>query len=210
MTVICCIGDIHGNYDKLEEILSTTDADLYLQVGDFVGSKFMAKEETEYKAISKPVYFVPGNHCLFDELEPYNKLALDKVFEIRDNLWYIPLGHSFVFKGIKIVGFGGNYSKKRYEWNRKQLQHERKRHYVKTDFEKCLKQNYCDILLTHEPPTPFPWRGSDAGSAIVTSLITQLRPKLHFCGHMHIYREQMVGDCKSYCIPIHDYRLFEV
>ena len=207
---IVTIGDIHGDYQKLEEILSSTFADLYLQVGDFVGSKFHKEENEEYIPISKPIFFVPGNHELFSELETYNKLEKDKVVEIKKNLWYIPLGHYFTFRGIKIAGFGGNFSKKRYEWDRKQLQHDRRKHYTKTDFENALSLERCDILLTHEPAIPFEWRGADAGSPIVTSLIHHLRPKYHFCGHMHVYREQMIGDCKSYCIPICDYKEFEV
>ena len=207
---IAILGDSHGNFQKLEENLKKIDVDLILQVGDFVGSRFIPKEEEVYKSPSKLIYFIPGNHEIWNELEPLNQFSQDKVFELAKNLWYIPLGHYLTFKGIRIVGFGGNYAKSRYAWKRNQLQNERRRHYTESDFEKTVKLNRCDILLTHEPASPFPWRGSDAGSPIITSLIARLKPKLHFCGHMHIYREQMIGDCKSYCIPIHEFRIFEV
>jgi len=207
---IAILGDSHGNFQKLEENLKKIDVDLILQVGDFVGSRFIPKEEEEYKSPSKLIYFVPGNHEVWDNLEPLTPLSKTKVYDVVDNLKFIPLGHSFTFKGIKIVGFGGNYSKKRYVWKRNELQHERRRHYTESDFERALSQESCDILLTHEPASPFPWRGSDAGSPIITSLVARLRPKYHFFGHMHVYREQMIGDCKSYCIPIHEFRIFEV
>ena len=207
MISICILGDLHGNYSKLDEILSITDADLYLQVG---GYSVSYGETKEHLPVEKPLYFIPGNHERWNELEPLNQFSQDKVFELAKNLWYIPLGHYLTFKGIRIVGFGGNYAKSRYAWKRNQLQNERRRHYTESDFEKTVKLNRCDILLTHEPASPFPWRGSDAGSPIITSLVARLRPKYHFFGHMHVYREQMIGDCKSYCIPIHEFRIFEV
>lgn len=193
----------------LDRILDDTDADLYLQVGDIGDSTHI--EELKYPELSKPVYFIAGNHEDWNELEPMLPTPSDKIFEMRRNLWHIPTGHYCDLKGLRIVGFGNNYAPSRFNWPRSNLQQDRRRHFTKSDLERTLEISSCDILLTHEAPTPFIIRNNeDAGIVPITTLIYKLKPKLHFFGHHHFYRELKIGDTESYCIPIEEYRIFEV
>lgn len=203
---IIVIGDIHGEFPKLDKILDSTSADLYLQVGDMAGSLL----NLEYPDISKPVYFIAGNHEREDTLEPYNDTPIDKIFEIKKNLWYIPLGHHFNYKGINIGGLGGNYSPTRYNLKRCDLSGKRRRHYTQYDVDKLLKLDSLDILLTHEAPSPHLVKylieyEEDIGRYEITDIINNLNPKYHFYGHHHHYRLNKIGRTLSFCVPIYDY-----
>ena len=211
---IVVIGDIHGDFPKLFEILDNTDADLYLQVGDLAG--FMDFNTWVYTEVSKPLIFIAGNHENYDILEPYNSKDRKEMYEIEKNLFYLPIGHHVNIKGVRIGGLGGNYAPTRYHLNRKELHYKRRRHYTQNDVNKLLTSKKLDILLTHEAPSPFIihryphtpkdiGKGSDIGRPEITYLIKSLKPRYHFYGHHHFPHTQILHDCKCVCVPIFNY-----
>ena len=210
---VIVIGDIHGDYPKLDNILNKTNADLYLQVGDLAGSKNF--EEWYYEPKSKPLLFIAGNHEAWDILEPYNDTPLNQIIEIEQNLWYLPLGHYYDYKGLRIGGLGGNHAPSRYNYTRDRLGGDRRRHYTIHDVEKLKKAEHLDILLTHEAPHPFfrnPFiPGSEnMGKKEITNLVHLLKPRYHFFGHHHVSRKQMIDDTVCACVPIFNYVEVEI
>jgi uncharacterized protein len=207
---ICVIGDIHGNFPKVDEILETTNADLYLQVGDLGAIDIL--DEKSYTPFQKPIYFIPGNHENYDYIEEYHNTYIHDTPMIRKNLYLIPYGHYFNYKGLTIGGLGGNYSPKRYEWNRDNLYMDRRKHFVKDDVDRLKTAKHLDILLTHEAPKPFRYFPNmyDLGVKYINELLDELKPKYHFFGHHHKYWEKQINDTQCYCIPICDYRLFNI
>ena len=207
---VCIIGDIHGNFPKLDEILEETVADLYLQVGDLGAIDDI--DDNSYTPFQKPIYFIPGNHESWDEIEKFHDSDINNIPEIRKNLFLIPFGHWFIHKGLKIGGLGGNYSMKRFTWYRGQLQHERRKHYVISDVKKMMTANSVDILLTHEAPYPFKYFPGmeDMGRPEINTILEKLKPKYHFFGHHHKYwRNELYGGVST-CIPLCEYRIYEM
>jgi len=186
---IIAIGDIHGNYAYLRDILKSTTADIYLQVGDLAG------DCNYYPDLEKRVYFVKGNHECFDILEKYSEPT-----EIQKNLIYIPNGKIVEINGLRIGALGGNYSPVSFRKSDDELKGKRRAHITKMDFERAMNMKNIDILLTHEAPSPFIKNGRDVGLSLVTSLLFTLKPKFHFFGHHHVDREIEIFDTKSYCV----------
>ena len=206
---VIIIGDIHGDFPKIDKIINNTKADLYLQVGDLAGS--LNFDEWFYTPFSKPIIFISGNHENYDVLEPYNRREINNVaWEIEQNLYYLPIGNYVDWEGLRIGGLGGNFAPSRYNLTRDKLDGGRRRHYTINEVERLKRAKSVDILLTHEAPTPFyrnPYftSGEDMGKKEITELVKFLKPKYHFFGHHHVSRQLTIGNTICYCVPIFNY-----
>jgi len=177
------IGDIHGNFDLLfDRMEQHKEIDTWVQVGDFGG------ETKIYKASPKPIYFISGNHENWDEIEKMdNGNYLNNLYHIK-NGGYVDVGPC----GIRVLGLGGNYSPSYYDKKRKDLCGERRRHFVKEDFDKVKDlivnlDRGIDILITHEAPSPY-IKGEgkrNMGQPLINELINIVKPKMYFFGHHH-------------------------
>jgi predicted phosphodiesterase len=173
------IGDVHGNFDLLfERMEQHKEIDSWVQVGDFGG------ETKSYKAPPKPLYFISGNHENWDEIEKMDK-GFDQLFHI-ENGGFVDVG----LEGIRILGFGGNYSPAYYNKKRIALFGERRRHFVEEDFNKAIElpshlDRGIDIIISHEAPSPYMKGTRNMGQPLINELLRVIKPKLYFFGHHH-------------------------
>lgn len=189
---IIVIGDIHGDYDAFLNYITKTDADLYLQVGDLAGDKDF------YPDVPKPTLFIMGNHEALDKI-----VDIKEPTEISKNLVFIPNGTYINIKGLKIGGFGGNFSPISFQKAKKDLSGKRRSHFTLEEYLSALKMPKLDILLTHEAPSPFIIKTRDMrdrGSPLITSLIYKLKPRYHFFGHHHVDKCIRVCNTLSCCV----------
>lgn len=187
--MILISGDIHAEFRIFYERLEKMNVDLCLQVGD------MGDEKKEYVEPPIPIYFIQGNHenwgILFDGKLP-------------KNLYYIDNGGMIEVEGLKVIGFGGNYSSRYYDKKKSEIQGARKRHYVKEEFDRALinatrvEPETVDVLITHEAPSPYTHRGMDCGKEQISDLVQSIKPRVHFFGHHHYYGEYDYFGVKSY------------
>lgn len=175
------LGDTHGNFDTLfDRIVQHKEINTWVQVGDLGG------EKKPYKAPPMPIYFISGNHENWNEIEEMDK------GNSPEHLYHIENGSyaDVSTYGIRILGFGGNYSPSYYNKKRKTLSGERRRHFVQEDFDKVVDllthlDRGIDILITHEAPSPYLKGGRNMGQPIINELLRIVKPKMHFFGHHH-------------------------
>lgn len=175
------LGDIHGDFDTVTRIMQeNTHIEHWLCVGD------LGMDLGNYFTPPKPLYYIHGNHDDFELLESIENDIIN-----IPTLRHIKNTEIIEVSGLKILGLGGNYSPNYYKYKSRDLPGAKKRHYTREEIEKCKRHKNVDILLTHEAPSPFINRyNEDVGRPEVTSIISSVKPKLHFSGHHHIYREQ--------------------
>jgi predicted phosphodiesterase len=177
-TMIGFLGDTHGNFDILfERMEQHKEIDTWVQVGDF------GDEKKSYRSTPKLLYFISGNHENWNELEKMDKGVY------LDNLYHIGNGEAvnISMSGIKILGFGGNYSPSYYYKKRKDICGERRRHFVEEDFNRAkdfASQNI-DIMISHEAPSPYMKGNRNMGQPIINELLKIIKPKLYLFGHHH-------------------------
>lgn len=208
---VAILGDLHGHYTLAFTLLKRWEKetgktlDAILQVGDMgifpfpdVGLDDATRRfaETDPDEISfqdyfhgtgdatlffeqgffdKPLYFIRGNHedfaFLADAENPKGVVAVDyhrKFFYLADGT----ITQIETSAGVlRVGGLGGleQRGEKQEPW-----------HFANNMYRRALALSNIDILLTHEPPSE-----EGRGSEKIRSLIEQVQPTYHFCGHIH-------------------------
>ena len=193
------LGDIHGNFTALHEIVTRhPEVPFWLCVGD------VASRAGEYPTPPAPVYFIKGNNENFDALDSR---------ALPDTLIYLPNAERRVIDGLVVAGVGGTFAPTWYDTPAAALPHpvkrtpratelaDKRRHFVREEIEAASRLDGVDVLLTHEAPSPFwidlpsstapgkRWR-RDVGKAEITALADSVRPRLHAFGHHHVAEAQ--------------------
>lgn len=175
-----CIGDIHGEVEKLQRVVQAAVADgieQFIVVGD-IGGNYLPRGQTP---IFEMVYkYQASFQGTLKVLEPYAFLWVRGNHDAPEV--QAPGGHcidqrELEFNGLRFFGMGGAPSKFGWpnEW---------------PDTPVRAAPGFVDILVTHCPPAGILsdcW-GDDGGSHRVTSLVNAVRPDVHVFGHIHHQR----------------------
>lgn len=159
-TKVILIGDCHGNFEKLDAVL-TEEApfDFFLSVGD-VGS--------------------------LNDVTPNNIAIIDKwgmkgyfIFGNHDNCWFFKqLELHQEIHGLKIASLNGMLKSRTFL----------KEQQNNISFREVMYLSHIkdiDILVTHQPPTGL---YEHAGEPVLEELLNYLVPKIYISGHIHSYK----------------------
>jgi len=199
------IGDIHGNFEALDRILTRhPDIPFWLCVGD------VASQAGAYSTPAAPFYWIKGNNESFDRIAGFQAGT-----ESIPNLHYIPNGDALAVGPITVAGVGGTFAPTWYDTPAEALpakpKDDKRRHFVREEVERGKTQESVDVLLTHEAPAPFwvelpsskapgkKWR-RDVGKAPMSELADALRPKLHCFGHHHVHASFVREGVTTICV----------
>jgi len=107
MMIIGFIGDCHGNWSDLAiAMLRLQDCDNIVQVGDFGFWPPIIKE----LEVSRPIYFIDGNHEHFPFLWERVDRNILKPQEVHPNVFYLPRGTVVEWGGMRFGCMGGAVS----------------------------------------------------------------------------------------------------
>jgi Icc-related predicted phosphoesterase len=209
---IGALGDIHGAFDTVEEILSRhSDVALWVQVGD------IASNEGEYFTPSRPLYWIKGNNEDFDVLA-----AAMAGRPIAPTLHYLPNGGPYRVGPWSVAALGGTFAPswyhspvallppsrgKRISTSTMKLgksRDDKRRHFVREEVLACKALTGIDVFLTHEAPRPFypAGRRIDAGKTVINEVLTSMRPRLHLFGHHHEFTDSVRQGVRSIGLDI--------
>ena len=193
---IVAISDTHNRHKKLE----IPECDLLIHAGDF--TSFGYKHEIEdfakwiNKQSAKNVVIVPGNHELYFE----NGLPLSKEW-IKDNCpnAHLLIEESVEIEGIKIYGSPITPWFHDWAWNRHPQQITKHWNNIPEDTK---------ILITHSPPYGIldetTYANGDPkpgflGCPQLLKRVQEIKPDLHFFGHIHAgYGEKHIDGTSYY------------
>jgi len=199
--MIVFIGDIHGQFEWLPNILKHVPKDATLiQVGDF--GFWHGHPKKEWNRIwptlgfEKPMYAIDGNH----EYLPMFRDMVDPT-EIWEGVIYLPRGTVLDIEGYKI-GFMGGAGSIDYMFRMPGVSWFAEEQISDEQFDRLFGVDHIDILVTHAPPTSvarahfihpsaaFPSWGLpgdwfDPSQDKVERLWTKFGKPPLICGHMH-------------------------
>jgi len=204
---IGALGDIHGAFDTVQEILARhPDVPIWVQVGD------IASNDGEYFTPSRPIYWIKGNNEDFD--------VIAEAMAGRPpapTLHYLPNGRTYPVGPWRVAALGGTFAPSWYHTPVASLPHSRgrrasnntvklgksrddkRRHFVRDEVLACKTLSGVDVFLTHEAPRPFYPAGKriDTGKTVINEVLTSMRPRLHLFGHHHEFTDSVRQNVRS-------------
>ncbi|MBI4411245.1 MAG: metallophosphoesterase [Deltaproteobacteria bacterium] len=179
------LGDIHGKWTKVQEILDLEFPDgngIALSVGDLENYPLLSGGHR--------IYFISGNHENFSQVARMRWAALSPFDE---NYSPIFAGDLLRLGGLTVAGIPGVYS----PWFFDHPRYSPMKYFTPDDFRALeALRTPVDILLLHEAPhgVGFEKEGEDLGKPLLTGLVEFLKPRLVFFGHHHVGFRGSHGD----------------
>jgi hypothetical protein len=213
-------GDIHGHWldfrDAILDLQAKAPLDLVLQVGDaqpisnlqdlaYMPVPERYREPGSYAEVLDPwpvpTLFIGGNH------EPWNVLgAMPEGGMLRPGLEYFGRAGLRTIGSVGIAGLSGVYSPRAFDrprqrWPFLPQQAKDASYYRREDLDRVSRVGSPEILLLHEWPTQleaarrpdWPKHWETVGIDPLGKLVTSIRPRFVFCGHMHCPAQVQVG-----------------
>lgn len=206
MTKLAFIGDIHGEFWVLPELMKRIPEDAkIIQVGDFgYWPQLEGKWRDLYLPVHRTIYFIDGNHDYIPGLDIRSHLPTP-IWDGR--AIYVPRGMVMSVDGVGILFCGGAKSLDR-AWRPKDgINHGwfEDEQLTEADIEHAVanveRVGGIDVMVTHAPPDDvvrkcFPESGLkmfdinpatwiDESARLVQQLHEELGKPPLFCGHMH-------------------------
>src|SRR5438477_10636790 len=159
---IGALGDIHGAFDTVEEIMTRhQDVRVWVSVGD------VASNDGEYFTPIRPLYWIKGNNEDFDVIA-----ALLRGAPPVDTLHYLTNGGPHQVGPWRVAALGGTFAPSWYHTPAAQLppsrgrktagaalklgksRDDKRRHFVRDEVLACKNLKNIQLFLTHEAPRP--------------------------------------------------------
>ena len=105
---VVVIGDLHGEFERLNVFIDQEHLDIILQCGD---NAYYWKDDKENIGAIKPqntkIYLIPGNHENWDIIEEKIGRYGKEPIEIEHNIFMCPIGSTLEINGRVILFVGG-------------------------------------------------------------------------------------------------------
>jgi predicted phosphodiesterase len=211
MRNVMVVGDVHGQFCKLNELINKKRPDIIYACGDFG-----YWPEISYFNISgiKPkqtkIYFADGNHENHDALTTLrclhpHAMALKTPIEVAKNVYYCPRGTiTYTPDGRKVLWMGGAYSIDKqyrtpgYDWFPQET--------IKWYEVDRVEEEKIDILISHtcakenlhEMLRHNSIKALDPSNGCLSKILEWTRPDLWYFGHWHFWKKGYVVETDTY------------
>lgn len=218
MENVIVVGDLHGNWAALNTLINKKRPDVILQVGDFgwwphyhKSTKLdgSGKPWNQYgvKAKDTKIYWCPGNHENWDDLDIISEENDGNIHEVMDNVFYCEFGSTIKLADGRVVLFvGGAESIDKDHrimgntwWSQETISY--------NDIDK-LPDIDVDIVISHTIPNSFIMafpnvfdlsldrdRIRDSSRYALDLILVKYNPSLWFSGHFHRWEKRTFKDC---------------
>lgn len=223
---VLVVGDVHMHLDwfwQLAKAADETGCQAIVQLGDLgylpatrEGHGLLNELQRMLAALDLPLLFVDGNHDDHDALRrswrPASRRRVGPFVELDANLFYLPRGCRFSWRGVNVLAVGGAFSIDR-DWR---LQLERMSGASRTlwwpeevlsdeDVRRASTAGPADIILAHDcpagvviPDIDVVVAKADENRRRLAQIVDATRPTLLLHGHYHqrvagTYRKRLLG-----------------
>jgi len=192
--MILVVGDIHGKFRYLNDLINRKNPSMILQVGDFgYWPKF--KNNKEIKNKNTTIYFCDGNH------EDHDSLKSLKDNEIQKNVFYMKRGSTLKLPDGRTVLFIGGAFSHDWEWREPGVSWFPFDEIVSEDDVNNTPDVDIDIIISHTAPKEFylpiySVHIEDPSREALSVLLKKYQPKWWYFGHFHEYLNGFDCGCR--------------
>ncbi|MFD4829154.1 metallophosphoesterase [Streptomyces uncialis] len=194
LDAILAVGDVEPNRDE-EDASGVHGPAKYRKVGDFP----LVREGL--LDLGAPLYFIGGNH------EPWPALDDAGPGWWSEGAYFLGRAGVADVAGLRVAFLSGIYSPRITDVPKARRDTVKERtYYTGEELEQVSRAGrragQVDILLTHDWPSGVagPHRGTPVGRPELRALSERLRPRWHFCGHMHHRHRAAIGMTEVVCL----------
>jgi len=209
---IIVAGDIHGEWGYLNKLINLKKPKIILQCGDFGWWPRMDWDCADVKNPNTEIYWCPGNHEDWDDLDKYKKQT-----ELYPRIHYMPRGTTHTLPDGRVVLFiGGAYSidKNRrtvgIDWFPQEI-------IPASVIYRLMEDNVknVDIVISHTCPAEFNhgvnkaagrmyngWhiKFEDPSQEVLSEVLHEYKPSLWYFGHFHVNASGVYEDTTWRCL----------
>jgi len=209
---IIAVGDIHGNWGKLNALINKQKPDIVLQCGDFGwfphfhGRKDIALVGKEFdqfgiKTQGTVIYWCPGNHENWDSLDAISRYDKDTLIHpIMKDVYFCEFGAVLTLPDERKVLFVGGADSIDKDCRTEHIDWWKQEVVTESDMYKLPEIDSVDIVISHTVPMYFieafpvqfgdfkPFGKLKDMSCIALNMVfDRYKPKQWFSGHFHKY-----------------------
>ncbi len=193
---IIVLGDVHGEFAKLNRLIEQEKPAIILQVGDFgYWPRLEEQDLLNLNTQQTRIYFCEGNNDDLGALRALVKVPGQPV-EVAPGIYYMPRGSVLeLTDGRRVLFCGGGQSidcARRFEgwdWFPEEI--------VCADDLRLLPKDNIDIVISHTGPSEFPVEESkkqkhaeiDPSREMLSQILRKYQPALWYFGHWHIFAQ---------------------
>lgn len=180
---ILVMGDVHGDFSKMNTILNKLNPHITLQTGDFGYWPIFNKKTP----ISKnKLYWIDGNH---EDFYALNKRTTDElwtniIYKPRCSTLTLPDNRNVLFIG-GAISIDKQYRTQGYDWFKEEL-------ITQEDMNK-MPNTHIDIVISHTVPQFLTLKDlypvHDPSRDFLSQVYERYKPTLWYAGHFHFYRK---------------------
>ncbi len=205
MSNILIVGDLHGDWQKINILINKKKPDIILQCGDFGWWPILETKKLDWKLKGiKPnetkIYWCDGNH------EEHSYLIQDGlIHEMYENIYFCSRGSLLTLpdkQNVLFIGGADSIDKDRrilnYDWfNEENISN--------SDFEKMISHKKVDIIISHTCPKSFDInilspKINDSNRIALDHILQKYKPDLWFFGHWHKFIQGNFNGTKWTCL----------
>ncbi|MGI5119826.1 metallophosphoesterase family protein [Marinactinospora thermotolerans] len=193
LDAILAVGDVEANRDEADAAGVRSPAG-HRGIGDF---PLLAEGLIDLGA---PLYFIGGNH------EPWPALDAAGPGRWSRDVYFLGRAGRTEIAGLGVAFLSGIHSARVSDAARPRRETARERSYYTAEEVRRVGRGVgrsapVDLLLTHDWPAGIgaPDR-ADAGRPELRALCERLRPRWHFCGHLHDRHQATIGPTEVVCL----------
>ena len=195
---IGALGDIHGAFDTVEDIMTRhPDVRVWVSVGD------VASNDGEYFTPIAPLYWIKGNNEDFDVIAE----ATNGGRPLPSTLRHLANGGPHQVGPWRVAALGGTFAPSWYHTPAAQLppsrgrktagaplklgksRDDKRRHFVRDEVVALKRLKNIQLFLTHEAPRPF--------YPALNDVLASMQPRLHLFGHHHEFTDSLRQSVRS-------------
>jgi Icc-related predicted phosphoesterase len=203
---VLVVGDIHEQFERLNELIDKKRPTLTIQCGDNAYF-WLRKVSLERIRSQTPVYLLPGNHEDWDMLETSIGRTSTEPIKIENNVYYCPIGSSIRIKRKKILFLGGAESTDKLgrfvgiDWFPQEVLNYKDLNYI-LDNNKSA-----DIVISHTCPISFDMKKYEYNTSyedptryVLDIVLNEIFPSTWIFGHWHKYVRGSYRQTKWTCL----------
>lgn len=204
------VGDLHGAWPRLNQLISKKNPEIVLQCGDFgwwpsmeISHPVIYGRQNKWllEGIKSDtlVYFCDGNHEEFPLLKPGGIQVMYK------NVHHVQRGYTLTLSDGRVVLFMGGASSVDKHLRTPGKDWFPDENISEKDFDRAMNHDRIDIVISHTCPEEFDITASthkvmDSNRIALSAILHKYKPSLWYFGHWHKYQQGKFNDTYWTCL----------